>query len=1349
MNATFSQEEWASSFNWNTNQQGLLRLRTDEMEHLCLFLFTQRDLLELALVNRACNAVVLPILWRKPSLPVPEKLPPFLRTVASQKHLALYVKRISLCVRDGDCPTVFQPVHDSMLKRHQEKIPLRWPKLIMHMVQQCENIETLKIYGWELTPMKIETIGATLKNLQSITIIGSNDHFQRPFVLRNLLSRLHELHLDGDFCISLDFANTLATRAQALRSLEIPLCYGDKRIEKQALTRLCSGKKGELDLTALKLTNASPMQDEDVENVLSAFPNLRSFTLHGTINVTAGIISTAIIKCENIESIELRAHSQTVLRQVQKPAMHNFPNTWVSASRLKRLLLEYMAIPEKVMEDLAQSSDSLMTIGLRNCLHVTDKALVQLIECNESLKTLHIVDCELITDETLNGLAKSSARKTIQDVYIEHCGQITPRAVYLFCCATTNYRLQHLCFDGYRNLSSSTLGTFIPPGEDTQSGGWESRVTLDERAIDALASMDTQLTPDLLDLPKDKTITGEQLVLLAKELNIGVDVLNSAIEKIQSECPEEGTDDIDSGSEQASVYAGFEQKIEHKTLSRVSSLRTQHNLRPTTPARWAHANESDIQQYLPLSTSMDDHDNHTVISTISRRSSRHSQRSSRHSQRHSLIDTPEPESTTGYESEHQAEPEEHRMDDDIDDRFEDFNEHSTSSSIVSADDRSPPLETDNDMELVDEPFTEQEITTQRDTMASSQVVTTTTTTTRPTVHENWPSLSTSNNIPSVNKKKTSEVELGGWGTNDMGPWTKKVQPSPKYSDSLPPIRRRENESWVPYTEERYGQQWQQQTLELTQPTFKSAGGRNSYSMESDGWGTPKSYVAWSDVRQQGFAREVLEQQRSTQFWDSQAQRYKSYDTSVSVKTWDDGVAKPSHQPQPVATSNDSTPSNSLNTSWLPIKNVNSTLQEQQQQQSKKIPENNKKFSQLRPRSPEILSSDDEDINWDDDDGVTIKTSPVLVPQHGRQPPLPASRGHSKSFSESTKSVKPPGRPIGDNVAQWNDFASVGVAEQVVIQDQRARQNDQAAASHQRQQQSITPVDTQSGFLIDTSDVISKSVISDTKLISTSFQPTSTSFDSSVWKAMSGLNMDNSIPTSTQSEQSQQASSPRDGASATTTTTTTSIHVQNNTKNMVDNTTDDLLSPTEETSTDMLSIQAPLTPRNNNTETSTIQQPLTPQVPESSKVNSPHTADIGVSDSLKSALFETSQTDASASDNSQAVSTSLSSESLSSPSGQSPSPKPETDQEPNADPRGPRLGSFKISIPEKGDCVLKIYMNVSPEDSAREFCNENGIPDMYDNVAALIKKAYDNLKTKKILETKGNKKKKSSKKKKQQ
>ena len=533
MDTTLSQEEWASSFDWDSHQQGLLKLHTDDMAHICLFLPTQRDVLEFALVNRACNAQLLPILWRAPSLPVPEKLPPFLRTVASQKQLALYVKRISLCVRDGDCPTVFQPVHDSMLKRHQEKIPLRWPQLIMHMIQQCENIETLKIYGWELTPMKIETIGVTLKNLQSLTIIGSNDDFQRPFVLRNMLSRLRELRLDGDFCISLEFANTLATRAHALRSLEIPLCYGDKRIEKQALTRLCSGREGELDLTTLKLTNASPMQDEDVENVLSAFPNLRSFTLHGTTNVTAGIISTAIVKCENIESIELRAHSQTVVRQVQKPAMHNFPNTWVLASRLKRLLLEYMVVPEKVMKDLAQSSDSLTTIGLRNCLHLTDKALVQLIECNKDLKTLHIVECELITDETLNGLARSGASKTIQDVYIEQCGQITPRAVYLFCCATTNYRLQHLCFDGYRNLSSSILGTFIPPGENTQSGGWESRVRLDERAIDALASTDTQLNPDLLYMPKDTLITGGQLILLAKELDISVDTLNNAIEKIQ------------------------------------------------------------------------------------------------------------------------------------------------------------------------------------------------------------------------------------------------------------------------------------------------------------------------------------------------------------------------------------------------------------------------------------------------------------------------------------------------------------------------------------------------------------------------------------------------------------------------------------------------------------------------------------------------------------------------------------------------------------------------------------------------------------------------------------------------
>ena len=304
-------------------------------------------------------------------------------------------------------------------------------------------------------------------------------------------------------------------------------------------------------------------------------------------------------------------------------------------------------------------------------------------------------------------------------------------------------------------------------------------------------------------------------------------------------------------------------------------------------------------------------------------------------------------------------------------------------------------------------------------------------------------------------------------------------------------------------------------------------------------------------------------------------------------------------------------------------------------------------------------------------------------------------GHSKSVSESTKNVKLPGRTIGDNVAQWNNFASIGVAEQVAIQDREARQNDQAAASHERQQQTIAPLDTQSGFLIDTSDVVSKLTISDTKLVSTSIPPTSQISGSSLWDTMPDLNMDNSIPTATQMQQPQQASPPRDGTAATTPSPN---HVQNNNNNLFDNTTDDLLSPTEECSTDMLSIQAPLTPRNGNTETNTIQQPLTPQVPESPKVHSAHTADIGVSDSLESALFGPPRTDTPASANPQRISTPRSSEGVATPSRQSPLPKTETDQEPNVDPRGARLGSFKISIPDKGDCVLKIYMVKIPSPS---------------------------------------------------
>ncbi|KAI9266555.1 hypothetical protein BDA99DRAFT_506025 [Phascolomyces articulosus] len=1023
MKPTLSQEEsWINTIDWDTQPQGLLQLRNDTMERICRFLPTPRDLLEFALANTQCTTAAIPILWETPSLPVPKKLESFLNTVGSRKNLALYVKEISLCVRDGDCPTVFRPVLDSTLKRHQQDILLIMPRLIMHMVQKCECIEKLKIYGWKLDPMKIETIGATLRQLQSLTIIGSNDTFQRPFVIRNMVSRLRELRLDGDFHVSLEFANTLATRAHALRALEIPLCYGDKRIEKQALTRLCSGKPGELNLTELKLTYASPMQDEDVENVLSAFPNLRSFTLHGTINVTAGIISTAIVKCQNIESIELRAHSQTIVRQVQKPSNQNFPKRWVRASRLKRLLLEYMVLPEKIVEDLAQACDSLVTIGLRNCLHLTDKALIQLIECNERLQTLHIIECELITDQILKGLGVSKASKTIEDVYIEECGSISPRSVYLFCCATTRYRLKQLCFEGYRNLSASILGTFVPPNEDAQNAGWETRVKLDERAIDALASTDTQLNPDLLDIPKDCSLTGEQLILLAKELSIRTDTLTNAIEKIQVECP---VGENDSESEQASTYESFGQSMENKPLSRVSSLKN-HTLRPTTPALWAHANESAIQQYLPSSASMDDNDSRTVISTTSR--------TSRHSHRYSTAVTPEPRSET------QAGLEEPDMDDDDDEPFEESPRQSTHSSLAS-EGRSPiPSPSVNgNMTFEDEPFSA--------TTAGSTSMTKATTAVAATAiqhHEEWPALAKTHTENSNRKKTTTTVngDLGGWGPSTQTAWSQKAQPGPKHSDPQPQQRQKHQEQpqqqWIPYTAERHEHEWQQETLEPYQPAFQRGnnsgasggsgrGGHNSLIMESDGWGKANNYVPWNDPRNQGFAADLIEKQRNTQFWDGQQYR-TSHDTiPVRVKNG----ATPSMQP-PVSAPTVLTPANAslatsnlVNTSWPPLEKAVATSQ--QPVSSKKASENYGRSS--RPREPNPLSSDEDNVEWDDDDdGIIIKTSPEFGPQKtSRIAPQQPARGNIPNYPNHPL-PNHPGNPKWQGKEEWMDHKNTIVIE---------------------------------------------------------------------------------------------------------------------------------------------------------------------------------------------------------------------------------------------------------------------------------------------------------------------------------
>ncbi|KAI8138944.1 hypothetical protein BJV82DRAFT_716938 [Fennellomyces sp. T-0311] len=1231
MQADFLQDdEWLSELTQDT--RGVLKLRHDIMEHICRFL-SQQDLMQLCQVSPTWSPAAKAVLWEAPVFKDPESLKLFVASAFPRKSLALQVKHLSLCLRDEDYPTVFRPVLDSTLFRHNKENLLWSASLITQLARQCENIETLKLYGWRLNPMHIEQIGATLTHLRSISIIGANDSFQQPFVLRNTVAKLHELRLDGHFVLSLPFASMLASRASLLRSLHVPIMG----MEREALTALCSGS---LNLTHLTLTYASPMTDGDVQEVLSRFVNLKAFTLHGTEKVTANIIATAISKCRRLESLELRADPKSF----KKHTGTDWSTTTASTSTsMKRLVIENMIVPDSVMWDLSQSCNSLTTLGLFNCRDVSDSAMAPLLEANNHLQLFHVIRCPGISDQTLAALGKSEARQTIQNVHFESSGDLSPQAIHQLCCAATEYSLRHLRFVDYPNLAQSDIGTYGTERDVNDPTSPRPIVTLDERAIDAIA---TASRYDFAPMPKNRFLTGEQLLRLAKELNIGVEELEDAIErvKVDSELDDEAKEQ--SEPEQASASPEFEDSEAEqfpKPLSRMTSLKNQH--RPTTPAIWAaHGTESEIQKYLPQSTA----DNSPAP------------RYSRLSQRAALMPESEPE------------PVPESADD-----FEDDLRESRSQS---------PISDEQEVQQYGAGYDAKESAPAAPYMEEEEPIS--------AVQEEWPSLG--KNSPADKKGAAGEVELGGWGVHNSNVWSKKVSGPSK--QEAPPARKQADQPWVPYTAERHEHQWQQTTLE---PRSSRSGGRNqrpSFTMQNDGWGRPKTHIAWDDLRHQGFAHEVLEQQKQTAFWDNTTKQWTTPNKS---------------EPAPAQQASQS---KLATVAWPSIAEAKTPA---------KKPLTGAK--QPNKRAPEPLSDDEEKINWDVDDGVTIKTSPTLGPQYRQQngptkgkplaPMHPGSPqwnpmsmwnirqspaaidhperddlhfglGFDEGWDENTRSTKPApaDKPRNDDggSAQWRDFAALTVAEQVA-----------------RSYTGNARADPQSDLLIDTSDVVNgKSDDLDAR------PSTRKSFDSSIWKDVESLTPDNSPP------QDQQ--------------------VKDQFNDLVD-TSDVIMSPSTELST-APSMQQPLIPLVNKVSSSS------PKPSGSTPSSARKTPEPEISHDIQSVAASQGINDTHAI---VANESTLEMDLLGTSAPQSAATPPSSSEGQTTPPAqsgpGKRVGSFAFEVPDKKLPPLNCYENIDVEDSVRQFCDENNIPDFYDNILRSIRPAYNDRRTKMILNSQRKKK----------
>lgn len=110
------------------------------------------------------------------------------------------------------------------------------------------------------------------------------------------------------------------------------------------------------------------------------------------------------------------------------------------------------------------------------------------------------------------------------------------------------------------------------------------------------------------------------------------------------------------------------------------------------------------------------------------------------------------------------------------------------------------------------------------------------------------------------------TNLGGWGIggSSSNVWSK----ASANESTIQPENQKE--TWLESKGINPDELWQQQALEPNKKLFKTSSKnhfRNSPMItEGDGWGEPEKVIDWDDLRTQGFAYDVLAEQKETTFW---------------------------------------------------------------------------------------------------------------------------------------------------------------------------------------------------------------------------------------------------------------------------------------------------------------------------------------------------------------------------------------------------------------------------------------------------------------------------------------------------
>lgn len=520
-------ERWGDFTFEEPQEPRFLALPNSVMEHICRYLDKTSDKYVACFIHRQWTTAAQNVLWERPRFELPVNFRVFLKNIQENKKTALLVRDVYLAFLDHE-ETLFEPIVKSTAKRHGlEGNVLSNSNFMVRVAKTCEKLNTLSVYGWNLETALLDGLASTAQDLTSLHIIGAKPKQQLAF--NNLLSRLTRLRLDGVFNLNDRWASSLVNKAINLTELQLSLKY----ISLDVLKKVCTPEK--LALTCLIFTDAENMSDHYVNNVLHAFPLLTRFCLEGSIRVTALSILHGLRSCPKLNSIEIRAHQDSLGYELLGESLAHFNSCVYDplSANPCRLLVENLNMDSSQLISLSPYLSLIQTLGFKNCPQLTTAAIKQCLSSNRFVRTFQSISCANIGSDLLKAFSTMiGVSKSLYRVHLESSGSVDPKDIYELCCSSTDHNLRQIRLVDYESIQQSAIGNYNESLPNQRHCHNLPIITLNRVSIDAIAHT---TDPELCPVPDDRLVNGSALVRLADHFKIELDDLLDLLDSFDEE----------------------------------------------------------------------------------------------------------------------------------------------------------------------------------------------------------------------------------------------------------------------------------------------------------------------------------------------------------------------------------------------------------------------------------------------------------------------------------------------------------------------------------------------------------------------------------------------------------------------------------------------------------------------------------------------------------------------------------------------------------------------------------------------------------------------------------------------